>query len=443
MGNLMTSGLARLQTTLDNTDPVFRSGRLVGMIGLVAEVEGINASVGDICRIETGRSEGEVIAEVVGFRDDRVLVMPFSHATGIGEGSMVFPAGKPMSVPVGDALLGRVIGAMGEPIDNLGEIRTGEWRRLDNNAPSPLDRRPISTMMETGIKAIDSVLPCGMGQRMGIFSGSGVGKSVLLGMICRNAISDVNVIAMIGERGREVREFIDNILGPEGLSRSVIVAVTSDRSPVMRVKGAETAMAIAEYFRDRGQNVMFMMDSVTRYAMAQREIGLAVGEPPTSRGYTPSVFAKLPALLERAGSGTTGSITGFYTVLVEGDDISADPLTDAIRAILDGHVVLSRRLANMNQYPAIDVLQSISRLAPVFLSPQQKERRDKVMKWLADYREAEDLINIGAYVTGSNPSIDTAIEMNDQLRQFFRQEISESISFAETESSLAGIVDGV
>ncbi len=443
MESLLKKRWTRLQTALAESSPVEESGFVAGMIGLVVEVEGIKASVGDMCSIETGRHEDPLIAEVVGFRDERILLMPFSQVIGIGEGSRVFPAGKPMSIPVGDRLLGRVIGAMGEPIDNRGDISTGEWRTTDNIAPSPLDRNPISRMMETGVKAIDSMLPCGMGQRMGIFAGSGVGKSVLLGMICRNAISDVNVIALIGERGREVREFIENVLGKKGLEKSVIVAVTSDRSPVMRVKGAETAMAIAEYFRDRGRNVMFMMDSVTRYAMAQREIGLAVGEPPTARGYTPSVFAKLPALLERAGNGACGSITGFYSVLVEGDDISADPLTDAIRAILDGHIVLSRRLANMNQYPAIEILESISRLAPVFLNGEQKERRDRVMKWMSDYREAEDLINIGAYEPGSNPSIDKAIEMNGGLRDFFRQDIAEHVSFRDTETALALIADGV
>jgi len=432
-----------MRDVMIGSEPIQSTGRVVGMVGLVVEAEGVRASVGDICRIETGTKMDELIAEVVGFRDKRLLLMPFSQVKGIGAGSVVHPGGKPVSIPVGEALLGRVIGALGEPIDGKGDIHAGEWRSLDNLAPSPLERKPINKMIETGIKAIDSIHPCGMGQRMGIFSGSGVGKSVLLGMICRNAVSDVNVIALIGERGREVREFVENILGEEGLKKSVIVAVTSDRSPVMRVKGAETAMAIAEYFRDQGKNVMFMMDSVTRYAMAQREIGLAVGEPPTARGYTPSVFAKLPALLERAGNGSSGSITGFYTVLVEGDDISADPLTDAIRAILDGHIVLSRRLANTNHFPAIDILESISRLAPVFLAEDQKIRRDKVLKWFADYREAEDLINIGAYEKGSNPSIDSAIDMNSKLGEYFRQDISEKVVFRKNESLLSGIVDPV
>ncbi|RKZ05909.1 hypothetical protein DRQ05_05610, partial [bacterium] len=291
-------------------------------------------------------------------------------------------------------------------------------------------------------KVVDSTVPTGIGQRMGIFAGSGVGKSVLLGMICRYARSDVNVIALIGERGREVREFVDNILGRKGLEKSVVVVATSDRSPVMRVKGAETAMTIAEYFRDMGKNVLFIMDSVTRYAMAQREIGLAIGEPPTSRGYTPSVFAKLPALLERAGSSANGSITGFYSVLVEGDDVSADPLTDAVRAILDGHIILSRRIANTGQYPAVDVLESVSRLASALLNQRQQQVREKVLRWFANYREAEDLINIGAYERGSNPTIDEAIEMTQKLREFFRQPIEQSFSFAETEKALMNIVGG-
>ncbi|MBN2071835.1 MAG: FliI/YscN family ATPase [Candidatus Krumholzibacteriota bacterium] len=443
MENQIEARWNRLQQALERAEPIQSTGRVAAMVGLVVEAVGVRASVGDICRIETRARDEDLIAEVVGFRDNRLLLMPFSQVKGIGAGSIVHPGSKPVSIPVGESLLGRVIGALGEPVDGKGEISTGEWRSLDNLAPSPLERKPINHMIETGIKAIDSIHPCGMGQRMGIFSGSGVGKSVLLGMICRNAVSDVNVIALIGERGREVREFVENILGEEGLKKSVIVAVTSDRSPVMRVKGAETAMAIAEYFRDQGKNVLFMMDSVTRYAMAQREIGLAVGEPPTARGYTPSVFARLPALLERAGNGSTGSITGFYTVLVEGDDISADPLTDAIRAILDGHIVLSRRLANTNHFPAIDILESISRLAPVFLAEDQKKRRDKVLKWFADYREAEDLINIGAYEKGSNPAIDSAMEMNGKLNEYFRQDMGERVVFEQAESLLSSIVDQV
>ncbi|MBN1164720.1 MAG: FliI/YscN family ATPase [Candidatus Krumholzibacteriota bacterium] len=433
----------RLRSAILDTNPVQASGRVVGMIGMVTEVEGVRASVGDICAIETGRHSEPLVAEVVGFRQDKLLLMPFNSTSGVGKGSVVFPSGKPLTIPVGEQLLGRVMGALGEELDGKGPILSAHWKTLDNLAPSPLERRPINTMLETGVKAVDAILPCGMGQRMGIFSGSGVGKSVLLGMICRNAISDVNVIALIGERGREVREFVDNILGKKGMSKSVVVAVTSDRSPVLRVKGAEAAMTIAEYFRDQGLNVLFMMDSVTRYAMAQREIGLAVGEPPTARGYTPSVFAKLPALLERAGNGSRGSITGFYSVLVEGDDISADPLTDAIRAILDGHIVLSRRLANANLYPAVDILESISRLAPVFLTADRKARRERILKWYTDYREAEDLINIGAYEKGSNPDIDIAVTMCKELREFFRQDLLESSSFENTSTSLAGLIAAV
>jgi len=410
------------------------------MVGLVSEIEGVSASVGDICLIETGRNSPPVYAEVVGFREGKLLAMPLEKAIGIGEGNAVYPTGRVLSVPVGEELLGRVIDSVGEPIDGKSRIVTREYRPLESFAPSPLSRRPINRILETGVKVIDSIVPCGIGQRMGIFAGSGVGKSVLLGMICRNASSDVNVIALIGERGREVREFVDNVLGPEGLKKSVIVVATSDRSPVMRVKGAETAMTIAEYFRDMGKNVLFIMDSITRYAMAQREIGLAIGEPPTSRGYTPSVFAKLPALLERAGSSAHGSITGLYSVLVEGDDVSADPLTDAVRAILDGHIILSRKIANTGHYPAIDVLESVSRLAPVLLNEEQQRRREKVLRWFANYREAEDLINIGAYERGSNPEIDEAIEKTNQLMDFFKQSVNEAFALSETEQALSQII---
>ncbi|OQX84930.1 MAG: hypothetical protein B6D63_03530 [Candidatus Latescibacteria bacterium 4484_7] len=442
MENQLLKRWDHLHSVVRKINPVLSSGRVTSMVGLVAEVEGVSASVGDLCRIETGRNTESIVAEVVGFRDERLLVMPLERTIGVGEGSPVFPLGKRLDVPVGEQLLGRVIGALGEPLDGNPQIVAGEWRPLDGLAPSPMTRRPIKSILETGIKVVDSTVPTGIGQRMGIFAGSGVGKSVLLGMICRYARSDVNVIALIGERGREVREFVDNILGRKGLEKSVVVVATSDRSPVMRVKGAETAMTIAEYFRDMGKNVLFIMDSVTRYAMAQREIGLAIGEPPTSRGYTPSVFAKLPALLERAGSSANGSITGFYSVLVEGDDVSADPLTDAVRAILDGHIILSRRIANTGQYPAVDVLESVSRLASALLNERQQQVREKVLRWFANYREAEDLINIGAYERGSNPTIDEAIEMTQKLREFFRQPIEQSFSFAETEKALMNIVGG-
>jgi len=439
MQELLQKRWDRLQSTVSQINPVRVCGRVTSMVGLISEIEGVSASVGDICLIETGRNSPPVYAEVVGFREGKLLAMPLEKAIGIGEGNAVYPTGRVLSVPVGEELLGRVIDSVGEPIDGKSRIVTREYRPLESFAPSPLSRRPINRILETGVKVIDSIVPCGIGQRMGIFAGSGVGKSVLLGMICRNASSDVNVIALIGERGREVREFVDNVLGPEGLKKSVIVVATSDRSPVMRVKGAETAMTIAEYFRDMGKNVLFIMDSITRYAMAQREIGLAIGEPPTSRGYTPSVFAKLPALLERAGSSAHGSITGLYSVLVEGDDVSADPLTDAVRAILDGHIILSRKIANTGHYPAIDVLESVSRLAPVLLNEEQQRRREKVLRWFANYREAEDLINIGAYERGSNPEIDEAIEKTNQLMDFFKQSVNEAFTLSETERALSQI----
>ncbi len=442
MKNQLQRRWSHLRRTVNRTGTIQRVGRVSSVVGLVAEVEGIRARVGEMCKLVTGYDQEAVVAEVVGFRDNRLLLMPFQKTSGIGEGCEVIPTGMQLRVPVGDALLGRVIGAVGEPVDGLGSIPASGLMDLQNIAPPPMERRPIDTILETGIKIIDTVVPCGIGQRMGIFSGSGVGKSVLLGMICRHASSDVNVVALIGERGREVGEFVNNVLGREGLKKSVVVAVTSDRSPVLRVKGAESAMAIAEYFRNQGLDVLFLMDSITRYAMAQREIGLSIGEPPTSRGYTTSVFAKLPALLERAGRARRGSITGLYSVLVEGDDVSADPLTDSIRAILDGHVVLSRSIANSGIYPAVDILNSVSRLAPVLHNREQSIRRDKVIKWYSDYREAEDLINIGAYQRGSSPEIDQAIDMTSRLNRFFGQRIDESFSFQESERELAGLIQG-
>jgi flagellum-specific ATP synthase len=430
-----------LRKTVSNTGIIERVGRVTSVVGLVIQVEGIRSSVGEVCKIIVGGRDKDITAEVVGFKDDKLLLMPFEKTTGIGEGCEVLSTGVQLKIPVGNGLLGRVIGPGGEPIDGKGRIRASESVTIQNTAPSPLEREPIDSIMESGIKVIDTVVPCGIGQRMGIFSGSGVGKSILLGMICRHSSSDVNVVALIGERGREVGEFVNNVRGEKGLRNSVVVAVTSDRSPVSRVKGAESAMAIAEYFRDRGLNVLFLMDSITRYAMAQREIGLSVGEPPTSRGYTTSVFAKLPALLERAGRAKNGSITGLYSVLVEGDDVSADPLTDSIRAILDGHVVLSRSIANSGIYPAVDILNSVSRLAPILLTREQSIRRDKVIKWYSDYREAEDLINIGAYQKGSSTEIDEAIEMTGRLNRFFSQGIRESFSFEKSEQMLSQIIN--
>jgi flagellum-specific ATP synthase len=344
-------------------------------------------------------------------------------------------SGKSFSVPVGKKLLGRVIDGLGRPIDGKGWIEAEEIRSIYNQPPEPLERKRITEALATGIRAIDALLTCGKGQRIGIFAGSGVGKSTLMGMIARNTSADVNVIALIGERGREVRDFIEKELGEGGLSKSVVVVATSDKPPLIRVKSALVAITIAEYFRDQGLDVMFMMDSLTRVAMAQREVGLAIGEPPTTKGYTPSVFALLPKLVERAGTSSKGSITALYTVLVEGDDLS-EPIADSARSILDGHIVLSRKLANMGHYPAIDPLESISRLMPDIVSEKHRKSAEEIIDLLATFREAEDLINIGAYVRGSNPKIDKAIQMIDKIREFLKQDVKEKAEFEDSVNRL-------
>jgi flagellum-specific ATP synthase len=414
-----------------SVDPVTLSGRVRQVIGLVIESDGPAVSIGENCIVENGSGIGPVRCEVVGFRDSKVLLMPLGEIAGIAPGSRVIATREPFEVPVGHQLLGRVLGGLGQPLDGKGPLDTGSQRSVACAAPDPLTRRRITEPLATGIRAVDSMLTCGKGQRVGIFSGSGVGKSVLLGMIARNSEADVNVIGLVGERGREVRDFLDKDLKEDGLKRSVVVAVTSDQASLVRVKGAMTATAIAEYFRDMGLDVMLMMDSVTRVAMAQREIGLAVGEPPTSKGYTPSVFAMLPRLLERSGTAEVGSITGLYTVLVEGDDMS-DPVADAVRSILDGHVVLSRKLANQNHYPAVDVLESVSRLAIDVISEDHRRAMEKIREILATYRESEDLINIGAYNQGSNAGIDLAIEKINGINAFLRQDIGERATYEET-----------
>jgi FliI/YscN family ATPase len=346
--------------------------------------------------------------------------MPFAETHGVRPGTAVFPSGRGFAVPVGEELLGRVIDGLARPIDGKGPLNTSRTARITDGAPSPLGRQPIRTPMATGVRALDALLTCGKGQRMGIFAGSGVGKSTLLGMIARNCEADVNVIALIGERGREVQEFIEHDLGQDGLARSVVVVSTSDQPALQRLKGAWVATAIAEYFRGRGQQVTLMMDSVTRFAMAQREIGLTVGEPPVARGYPPSVFAMLPRLLERAGTSARGSITGLYTVLAEGDDMQ-DPIADTVRSILDGHVVLSRTLAQENHYPAIDVLQSVSRLFTTLSSPEHLLATGVIRDAMFAYQQARDLINIGAYVAGSNPQIDRALRLQPHIQRFLRQ----------------------
>ena len=425
--------------TIERTRTIKHIGKVVQIVGLVVESQGPSVSIGDLCFIENVIGQEGIKAEVVGFRDNRVLLMPFGLVSGITLGSRVVTTGERISAPVGPGLIGRVLGGLGEPIDGKGPVVAGEMRVVDAAPIQALKRRRISEAVRTGIKAIDVMAACGKGQRMGIFAGSGVGKSVMLGMIARGSTADVNVIALVGERGREVREFLEKDLGSEGLKRSVVVAVTSDQPALIRVKGAFLATAIAEYFRDQGKDVMLLMDSLTRIAIAQREIGLAVGEPPATKGFTPSVFAMLPRLLERAGTNEKGSITGLYTVLVEGDDFS-EPISDAVRSILDGHITLSRKLAMRNQYPAVDVVDSISRLMVEVCSPDHLELAAHIREIVATYMDAEDLINIGAYVKGSSDRIDYAISKIDIINTFFRQRIDEICDFNETLAELGGIV---
>jgi flagellum-specific ATP synthase len=425
---------------IDRASTIRQFGKVTRVIGLVIESAGPAVSVGRLCYIENRDDKSRTLAEVVGFRDDRILLMPLGTTSGITPGAIVTSTSDQFRIPVGQALIGRVIGGLGEPIDDLGPIVTEVTRSVASRPVPVLRRRRITKPIRTGIKAIDTMAAVGKGQRMGVFAGSGVGKSVMLGMIARGSSADVNIIALIGERGREVKEFIERDLGPEGLKRSVVVAVSSDQPALVRIKGAMVASAIAEYFRDQGKDVLLLMDSVTRVATAQREIGLAAGEPPATRGYTPSVFAMLPQLLERAGSTERGSITGLYAVLVEGDDFN-EPISDAVRSILDGHIALSRRLASMNQYPAVDIVDSISRLMKEVSTPEEISLAGSVRELVATYREAEDLINIGAYVKGSNEKIDLAIDKHDALNEFFSQGISELCNHEDAIQQLAAVVE--
>jgi len=419
---------------LEQVDPLLYEGQVTQVVGTLIEAQIPAASLGTVCEVTTGR--GPVLAEVVGFRGASNLLMPFHDLVGIGHGSKVRPVRSEHTVPVGPELLGRVLGPLGEPIDGKGPLGCAGRASLFRDAPDPLGRSRIGESLPTGVRVIDTMLTLGKGQRIGIMAGTGVGKSTLLGMVARNVQSDINVIALIGERGREVREFIEEILGEEGMSRSVVVAVTGDASPILRVKGAFIATTIAEYFRDQGADVMLMMDSVTRLAMAQREIGLAAGEPPTSRGYTPSVFAMLPRILERCGTGSRGSVTGIYTVLVEGDDFN-DPIADATRGILDGHIVLTRELAARNHFPAIDVLKSTSRVMKDVVDPQQIDDAGELRELLATWQDAEELVNIGAYRAGSNPRIDRALQLIGPLRAFLRQQVRDPAPIVESLTGLA------
>ena len=407
-----------------------RLGKVVNVVGLTIESNGPDAKLDDLCRIIVDKDEDKyVMAEVVGFKDGKTLLMPFETTEGIGSGCIVENMGYPLSVSVGDDMLGLTLDGLGRPIDGTEYVGCDSYP-IDAPSPDPLSREIISEPLPLGVKAVDGLMTIGKGQRIGIFAGSGVGKSTLLGMFARNTKADINVIALIGERGREVREFIERDLGEEGMKRSVLVVATSDKPALVRRKAAQTATAIAEYFRDQGNDVLLMMDSLTRFSMAQREIGLASGEPPVTRGYPPSVYAQMPKLLERAGNDDKGSITGLYTVLVDGDDFN-EPITDTARSILDGHIMLDRKLGHKNHYPAIDVLQSISRCMSQIATKEHKAAAGKLKNVLATYNEAEDLINIGAYKSGANPNIDYAIEKIDSINDYLCQDVDSRFSFDE------------
>ncbi len=434
--------LSRYRETLNSMDPVRLNGRVCQVVGVVVESLGPASRVGEICRIHTGRQRPPIPAEVVGFRGNRVLLMPLGGMEDIAHGDEVVATGHLLTVRVGRGLLGRVLDGLGRPLDRQGQIVCGSPRCVQQSAPHPLRRKRILEPLSLGVRAIDAFLTCGKGQRIGIFSGSGVGKSTLLGMMARNSTADVNVIALIGERGREVREFIEGILGEDGLARSVVITATSDQPAIQRVKAALVATTIAEYFRDEGLDVLLTMDSVTRIAWAQREIGLAIGEAPTTRGYTPSVFATLPQLLERAGAGERGTITGLFTVLVEGDDLN-EPVADMVRGVLDGHIVLTRDLAEKGHFPAIDILASVSRLMPHVTTPEQRRAAMEVRRLVAAYRSAEDLINIGAYSEGSNPEVDRATAMIGKISAFLQQTSEEDCRWEDTIARLLAMRDEI
>ena len=428
----MTNHFEKYQNLADNTY-FQRLGKVVKIVGLTIESVGPDAKLNDLCRIIIDKNSGtSILAEVVGFRDKRLLLMPFESVEGIGVGCIVENTGHPLSVLVGDDLLGHTVDGVGRPTD-LDEFEKLDLRYeypVEAAPPDPMSRKIIDEVLPLGVKAVDALITIGKGQRIGIFAGSGVGKSTLLGMFARNTKADINVIALVGERGREVREFVERDLGEEGMKRSIVVVATSDKPALIRSKAAKTATAIAEYFRDQGKDVLLMMDSLTRFSMAQREIGLASGEPPVTRGYPPSVYSEMPKLLERAGNSGVGSITGLYTVLVDGDDFN-EPITDTARSILDGHIMLSRKLGHKNHYPAIDVLQSISRVMSSIATKEHKALAGKLKNVMATYNEAEDLINIGAYKSGSNPDIDYAIRKIRDVNAFLRQDTDEKFLFEE------------
>ena len=431
--------LTKYHRALEKADTLEHAGRVTKIVGLAVEASGPASKIGDICNMYTLDRTRSVQSEIVGFREGQTLLMPFGSLEGVGLGSYVVYTGVSLKVPVGRKFTGRILDALGNPFDDLPPPETETWYPADNVPPNPLSRERIHEILPLGVKSIDGMLTVGRGQRLGIFSGSGVGKSTLLGMIARYAVADVNVIVLVGERGREVRDFIERDLGEDGLRKSVLVIATSDQPALLRLKCALTGTAIAEYFRDCGYHVLMLMDSLTRFAMAQREIGMAAGEPPVSRGFPPSVYTLLPKLLERSGMSDKGSITGLYTVLVEGDDLN-EPISDTVRGILDGHIVLSRAIANSNHYPPIDVLGSVSRLMPEIIAPGHFEAFGTMKNMIAVYREAEDLINIGAYKQGANPEIDRAVKLHPAIQSFLKQGMKESYTFEETLEMMEEIV---
>ena len=423
--------LDKFINTVKNLPSGEKVGKVLRIIGLVIEADGPEASIGDLCYIFNSMNDKPVFAEVVGFQEKKILLMPLGSMEGLKPGAIVTNTKESMKIKVGDMLLGRVLDGLGEPIDSKGEIKSNIYYSTSQKISNPLVRKPIDEVITLGIRSVDAFSTVGKGQRMGIFAGSGVGKSTTMAMMARNTDADVNVIALIGERGREVREFIEKTLGDDGLKRSVVVVATSEQPSLVKIKAAFVATTIAEYFRDQGKDVLFMLDSVTRIAMAQREVGLAIGEPPATRGYTPSVFALMPKILERTGTSDKGTITGLYTVLVEGDDFN-EPISDTVRSILDGHIMLSRELAHKNHYPAVDVLQSISRVMSEIATPEHKKAAGDLRNLLSVYNKNADLINIGAYVRGSDKNVDRAIRLMDDINSFLQQSINDKTNFDST-----------
>ena len=432
--------LTRYKKIINETKPAVEVGKVTQIIGLIIESDGPKASIGDLCYIYNDLDEKPMWAEVVGFKTKKLLLMPLGSMDGLRPGAIVTNTGAPMQIKVGPQLIGRVLDGLGQPIDSLGDVNTETTYSTHAEIINPLNRQLIRTPLSLGIRAIDGFITAGKGQRLGVFAGSGVGKSTTLAMMAKNTNADLNVIALIGERGREVREFIESTLGPEGMKRSIVVVATSEQPSLVKIKAGFVATAIAEYFRDQGKDVLFMLDSVTRIAMAQREVGLAVGEPPATRGYTPSVFALMPKLLERAGSNEYGTITGLYTVLVEGDDFN-EPISDTARSILDGHIMLSRDLAHKNHYPAVDVLESISRVMKEVTTKEHIKAAGKIRNLLAAYKKNEDLINIGAYVNGSDPVTDKAIKYMNDINAFLQQSIDEKTAYDETVDRLLALAE--